>query len=119
MCDILEFNIELPNINSNEKITDDHIIEALIENQEQFNLYFLRLIDNGDSRQEITENALRIGEIYKNKENYTVEVLFGYGSYMGCKDMNAEDDYDAVIDFELVDNMMKFYIELPPAWKPM
>ena len=108
------FEIGLPTLYNNHDIE-----KALIENQSEFDSYFLRLIDNGDSRQEITDNCLRIGNITNHGNIYMAELLFGYGSYSGCSDMNSEDDYDTTVEFKIVDNTMIFDISLPPAWKPL
>lgn len=98
----------------------EHLKKDLKDNEHIFHDLFYRLNDMADSRLEVTDGSMEVGDILFNDQTnvYTAELVYCTGVHMGCKDQNSEDHHYTLIEFKIFNCAMHFDIELPPAWKP-
>lgn len=121
MCEKQTFIVNINDHTADESLYGfDQIKETLKENENIFHDLFYRLCDMGDSRLEVTDGSMEVGDLQFNDETnvYTAELAYWTGIYMGCKDQNSEDDHYTIVEFTIDNNAMHFNIELPPAWVP-
>ena len=96
------------------------VASIIIENESQFLPLLERLIDMGDARMTVIEGSLNIKPV-DVEVSPTGGVAFGTFEsdfFVGCKDMNSQDDHEVSLKFDIEDSNLVFNIQLPPAWRP-